>query len=57
MQTLLDTQRTAKVATRKPALSKSGFPIEYINDLAKRRAKTNKLKDKMYDRIDRRNAG
>jgi hypothetical protein len=56
MRTLLDTQAAAKPA-KQPVLSKSGFPMSYIDDLAKRRARINKLKDKMYARIDNRNAG
>jgi hypothetical protein len=49
MRTLLDTPKQAK-----PALSRSGFPMTYIDELAKHREKLRKKKNKMHDRIERR---
>ena len=57
MRTLLDTQTQRKPTPKAPALSRSGFPMKYIDDLAKQRAKVNKLKDKIYAKIDSRIAG
>lgn len=58
MRTLLDNQKQAKPVTAIPALSRSGFPMTYIDELAKHREKLRKKKNKMHDRIERRrNAG